>query len=440
MNKSFAKISFLIAILLAVFSFEGMAQNLNPNNLSRSPYTRYGYGKLGSVGNAETRAMGDAGIAVFSSSFTNLYNPAGITAIDSVNMIMDVGLNAEWCHASENGAGESNWNAGFNYMSFQVPLWRHWAAALSLTPYSLVGYEYGAETEVPIDNALIKNDTLKYSNSYSGDGGIQKTMFTLGWSPIVTKKTRLNLGASIGYLFGTVSHAGSIEISSSQGQSTYITRAYTANGYELNFGLQYLFNVSADHKICIGGTFSPETRINVHAENTKISNTDTLFVEDDLKLSTPKKFGAGISYMVGQKMTATAEFSMEKWGNIAGLNANLQKTDGIYKNITKFAAGIEYQPKVWAQSYFKTCRYRAGLNVKNSYIETYGSQNKEYTISAGMGLPVGATAMRKKSLLNLTIEYTHVNPSKSGLLKENYLNLTLGLTYNEWMFFRNKLR
>ena len=138
-------------------------------------------------------------------------------------------------------------------------------------------------------------------------------------------------------------------------------------------------------------------------------------------------------------MQVGAEFTFDNWSKVAGLDANLQKTDGIYQNIYKFAAGVEYQPSVFNQNYFKTCRYRAGANVKKSYIETYGSQNTEFTISAGLGMPIGLTA-RRRSLINLAVEYTHVQPSKSDMLKEDYVNLVFGFTFNEIMFFRNRLR
>lgn len=428
----------MIVCMMPVFS--GFAQNQNPSNLTRSAYTRYGFGKLGSVGNATNRAMGDLGIAVVSNSSTNLYNPASLTAIDTLTMLVEAGLNAEWQFASENGAHQSDFNAGFNYFSMHFPLWHNFAGAFSLTPYSMVGYYYGNKSEEPVDNSLIKNDTLVYTNAFEGKGGLQKVMASIAWRPITTKKQSLNIGLSAAYIYGTVSHAGSLYISSAQGQSTFSTREFTAKGVELTAGVQYLYRLNAKKHLIFGATFSPETKLNVNSETYKISNTDTISTSSKFKVGSPMKMGFGVSYLVERKLLVGAEFSIENWGNVTGLDANLQKTDGIYKNISKFAAGVDYQPSVFNQNYWKTCHYRAGLNVKNSYIETYGSQNTQYTLSCGVGFPVGITASRRKSLVNLSAEFIHNQPSKSGMLKEDYINLTLGLTFNETMFFRNRLR
>lgn len=438
MNQKISKILVIMTCCLCSV-FAAFAQNQNPSNLTSSSYTRYGLGKLGSVGNAATKGMGDLGIVTFSNAYTNLYNPASLTAIDTLTMLVEAGLNAEWQFSSENGKHQSNFNSGFNYFSFHFPLWNHFAGALSLTPYSMVGYYYGAETSQPVDNNLIVNDTLKYSNTFKGTGGLQKIMASIGWRPVTTKNQMLNVGLSLGYIYGTVNHAGSIYISSGQGQNTTILRAFTAKGLEANLGVQYLYRLNARRSLLFGAIFSPETPIAISADNLKYSNTDTISVHEKYDLSAPTKLGFGVSYLLDRKMQLGAEFSMENWGNVAGMDANLKKTDGIYKNISKFAAGIEYQPSTFHQNYFKTCRYRGGFNIKNSYIETYGSQNTEFTISGGIGFPVGINS-RRRSLLNLSVEYTHVQPKKSGLLSEEYLNLTVGVTFNEMMFFRNQLR
>lgn len=438
MNSKSLRIFLAIMICLVSCSMS-FGQNENPSNLTNSAYTRYGFGKLGSVGNAATKAMGDLGVVAYSNSFTNLYNPASLTAIDTLTMLVEAGLNAEWQFSTENGQHQSNFNSGFNYFSMHFPLWRNFAGALSLTPYSMVGYYYGDVQKTSLDNTILSKDTLVYQNTYKGTGGLQRIMASIGWRPVTTKKNTLNVGLNFGYIYGTASHTGSITIATGQGQNTLITRGYTAKGFEVTLGLQYLRRLNAEKSILIGATFSPKTPINVSADNLKFSDRDTVSTKERFSVESPTKIGFGAAYHIDRKLQVGAEFSLENWSKVAGLDANLRKTDGIYKNITKFAAGLEYQPSVYHQNYFKTCRYRAGVNVKNSYIEAYGSQNTEYTISGGIGLPVGATT-RRRSQLNFAVEYTHNQPSKSGFLSEEYINIVLGVTFNEMMFFRNRLR
>lgn len=439
MNKFFSKIILALAAMLVLSVSAVNAQNENPSNLTNSAYTRYGFGKLGSVSNAATRAMGDLGVVPYSNSFTNLYNPASLTAIDTLTMLVEAGFNGEWQFTSENGNHEKHFNSGFNYLSFHFPLWNRFAGALSLTPYSMVGYYYGTTSKDPIDSSISTVDTLAYSNTYQGTGGLQKIMASIGWKPYVGKNDMVSVGLNVALITGSVNHAGAVTITSGQAQSTYVTRGYTAKGFDLGLGVQYLHRLSPARTLLIGATFSPKTPIKVNADNIKYSYTDTVSVSERYHVSAPLKFGIGAAYHIDRKLQVGAEFSLENWAKVAGMDANLKKTDDIYKNLSKFAVGVEYQPSSFNQSYFKTCRYRAGLNFKNSYIETYGSQNNEYTASVGIGLPVGYMS-RRRSLLNFSLEYTHLQPSDSKLMSEDYINITVGVTFNEMMFFRNRLR
>ena len=111
----------------------------------------------------------------------------------------------------------------------------------------------------------------------------------------------LNVGLSLGYIYGTVNHAGSIYISSGQGQNTTILRAFTAKGLEANLGVQYLYRLNARRTLLFGAIFSPETPIAISADNLKYSNTDTISVHEKYDLSAPTKLGFCVSYLLDRK-------------------------------------------------------------------------------------------------------------------------------------------
>ncbi len=410
-------------------------QNLNPSNLTNSPYSRYGFGKMETVGNSATRAMGGVGISLRNSMITNLANPASYTAIDTLTMLFDMGAKADLASFSENGQRENDWNAGFTSFSFQFPLWHNFAMAVAFAPYSTVGYSYGYTEQELLDGGLTAADTLLYTNSYSGSGGTNRFMAGIGWRAYSNKKFELNVGANVGYIFGTASHTGTFYIYSGQGQNTVISREFTTRGWDLTLGIQALQRISPRRALVYGLTFSPKTKLSIDSENLKYSNTDSTYNAQRFNLYTPLRAGVGISYIQERKWNVGAEFSFENWGKVAGLDVNLQKSNDVYKNIAKFAVGMEYQPEIYSRNYLKTVRYRAGAQVKNSYLNLNGSKNMEYTVSAGCGFPIN-----KRSLINFSAGYTRVEPSRSGLMSEDYLSLTLGLTFNEIMFFRDKLK
>ena len=150
MNSLKNTVALLALVVMTMITGTSVAQDTNASNLAGSPYTRYGYGKLGSLGNAATRGMGDLGIAVRTNNYTTIANPASLTAIDTLTMIFSVGLDADYSVLSEDGMKDRNWNGGFSYMSFHFPLWRNFAMSLSLTPYSMVGYYYGSADKMEV--------------------------------------------------------------------------------------------------------------------------------------------------------------------------------------------------------------------------------------------------------------------------------------------------
>lgn len=432
----------LLIVLMAMSVSCVYAQDLNQSNLTSSPYTRYGLGRLGNVGNTSTRAMGDMGIALRTNQFTNLYNPASLTAIDTLTMLFDTAIEGKFFMQNENGSTHNDWDAGFSYFSFHFPLWNHWAGSFAITPYSMVGYQFGNESKQPIENELVNTDTLCYSNSNIGNGGLQHYQLSLGWEPIRAKNHRLSLGVNAGFITGVVQHNGFMSVTSGQAHSTYVRREYSAKGMDLLFGTQYSVRTGADRGLTFGAIFAPRTPLRINSEVIKYANTDTIGSGmQKFDLSAPMKFGLGVCYRIDNKLDLGVDYSFENWNKVAGLDGNLEKRDDIYNNISKVAVGIDYMPRPYSNNYFKTCHYRAGFNVRNSYVETFGSQNMEYTATCGIGMPLRSILNRMvRGQFNMSLSYTRVQPSKSNLLSENHLNLTIGITYNEMMFFRNKLR
>lgn len=435
MNLRTRVAALLIVVLVTVLAIPMVAQNLNISNLSNSPYNRYGYGRLGTMGNSVTRSMGDLGIAIRTNQYTTLANPASLTAIDTLTCIFQMDLDAQFGNYSEGDIREHKWDAGFSGMSFQVPLWRNFAMSLSLSPYSMVGYYYGLSSDVPVLSPIHPHDTLSYTSSHSGVGGINNFMMGIGWRPFQTKRQQASIGVNAGWLFGTIRHDGIIS-TTSQATGTYLSYEATVRGLYLQFGAQYTYNINATRSLTLGATFSPKLNLSADTESLKYSS-DSISTSNRYRSSVklPMRAGVGVSYNVARKLTLSAEAELTKWSDVMGLNSEMNAQEGLFNDVMRVAVGAEYQPKTVTNNYFKVCRYRAGLSVKNSYLKVAGADLDEYAATLGMSLPIN-----KRSALNLGVGYSTLRPSNSNLVTENYLTLTLGLTFNEMMFFRNRLR
>lgn len=432
LNKALA--SFLM-VLMAMIASVSVAQDINQSNLTGSPYSRYGYGKMGSLGNASTKGMGDLGIALRSNNYTTIANPASLTAIDTLTMIFSVGLDADYSHFQENGLSERNWDGGFSYMTFHFPLWRNFAMSLSLTPYSMVGYNYGNVDKKALQSPINKHDTLSIASVYNGVGGVNNFMMGVGYRPFSTKMKELNVGVNAGYLFGSISHSV-VATTTSQANSTAVTHEMTVRGLMLQFGAQYTHRLNATRSLTVGATFQPKLNLAVNTEELKLS-TDTIQFGEKYRndIKSPMKVGFGVSYNVARQLTASAEYEFTQWSKVNGFQTDLSQASDVFTDTHRIAVGAEYIPRANSNKLFQVCRYRLGFNTKNSYMLIDDVKLREYAVSAGMSMPVN-----RRCFLDLAIGYSRLQPSVSNMLKENYLNITLGVTFNEMMFFRNKLR
>ena len=432
LNKALALIFMVMMTMTASVS---VAQDINESNLTRSPYSRYGYGKLGSLGNASTKGMGDLGIALRTNNYTTIANPASLTAIDTLTMIFSVGLDADFSSFSEKGITERNWDAGFSYMSFHFPLWRNFAMSLSLTPYSMVGYYYGNTEKKPLDSPINKHDSLTVQSVYDGVGGINNFMMGIGYRPWVTKMNELSVGVNVGFLFGSIQHTASA-ITSSQANSTLVTHEMSARGLFFKAGVQYTRRLNAVRSFTVGATFQPELNLSVDAAELKIS-TDTIQFNEEYRhmIKSPMSLGFGASYNVARQLTVSAEYEYTNWSSVRSLNTDLNISHDLFTDTHRITAGAEYIPRAGTNRFWQNCRYRVGAVTKNSYMLIDDAKFREYGVNAGLSMPVN-----RRCFLDFSVGYSRMQPSKATLLKENYLTFTMGVTFNEMMFFRNKLR
>jgi hypothetical protein len=162
------------------------------------------------------------------------------------------------------------------------------------------------------------------------------------------------------------------------------------------------------------------------------------------KYFTPHAVGAGISYTYEKqsRIMVEADFSWQGWKNAlySPLYATAQPDkvlfDGMqFNNRTRYAVGAECIPRLRG-NYGQRMTYRIGGYFCNDYLNIKGNGVKEMGISAGVGFPTP----EGKTMVNLGIEWKQRYASPQTLIRENYLNITLGVNFNEVWFFKRKIR
>ena len=422
----------LIFTFLAIFTslFAKAENGIN------SPYSRFGLGTLSDQNLGVNRQMGGLGYALRDKSYINLLNPAAVSSADSTTMIFEGGFSFQNGNFKEGETKINAKNASFDYLAMSFRLKKNLGLAIGILPYSNVGYSFGSnETILSPDGDT--NNAFSVIYKYDGSGGLTQPFATLGWG--ITEK--ISVGATIAYLYGDISHNVSSEFTDNNISNR--TRQYNLNvsSYKADFGLQYSNKISDKHSYIVGAVYSLGHDLNADAQfiERKITSgvaeySDTTSYNNTFKL--PHTFGLGATYTYNGKWTVGADYTFEKWGDASFFG------DNKGSDRSKISLGIEYNPNKISRNVLKRTRYRAGVYYAEPYTEFNGKKGcEEYGISAGFSLPMTSNnnMNNNRSLLNVSGQFVRINPKTEGMITETYLRLNIGVTFNEFWFFKSRV-
>lgn len=389
--------------------------------VTETPYSRVGYGMLGDNATGIQRHMGGVGYAMQGGRAVNSKNPASYAATDSLTFIWDVGVDVSQVWSKEGDTKGSAFGGGLDYLSGVFRIAKNVGGSFGFVPYSTVSYSFNSDIEHGIE-------------SRTGEGSISELYLGGGWSPI----KGLSVGANVSYMFGTLEHTTAIRGSS----NSMFFRTMEVRDWNLHIGAQYAYDINRKNRVVVGATFSPKKTFRGNVLGTYYDATS------DMKLDTayqstmknnyeqPNTFGVGVSYSHANKLFAEIDFTYQDWAKakytpMTGFEPTKMKFD----NRWKVGAGVQYTPDDRG-SYLKRINYRIGAFYNHDYLNVLGNNVRDYGVTCGFGFP----ALGSKSLVNLGLEWKHRESSPTCLIKEDFLNVTLSVTFNEMWFWKNKIR
>ncbi len=395
-----------------------------------TPYSMYGYGLIGDRATSMQRQMGSVGYAMNSGRQINVMNPASYASIDSLTFLFDMGADLSFIWSKEGDTKNKNIGGGLDYVTMQFPLCKFMGASIGLLPYSSVGYAFGNE----ISHGAMENQ---------GTGGINEAYFGLSG-----KFAGFSLGANIAYAFGNIQN--DVYSRPATSGETLFEHVMEIRDWSLLIGAQYTKKLSRYDRMTLGLTYSPKKSLHGNTWVTQ-QETQSTTVPDtvgQMKLGgnfyTPSCFGAGVSFVHERvsRLMVEFDFTFQEWSKakyapivdlddpskivFAGMNFN---------NRTRFALGAEYVPDMRG-SYGKRVAYRIGGYYSSDYLSIRNNSVREYGVTAGVGLHTPGD----KTLINIGLEWKHRDSHPVSLVSENYLNITVGINFNEVWFWQRKIR
>lgn len=419
----------LLIILFATTSAWGQ-------NGSNSPLSRYGFGQLSDQNLGNNRAMGGIGIGLRDGTQINVSNPASYTMVDSLTFLFETGFSLQNANFSDGVTKMNVKNSSYDYLAMQFRLFRGMGMTLGFLPYSNVGYSFNSTQEVPSQS--IWDDPVTMTRSYSGSGGLHQAFLGIGYQLLPS----LSVGVNASYLFGNFTHKVSATFSDA---NIYpLARTYYAeiSDFKLDFGVQYTQRINAKNRLTVGATYSLGKDLN--AISATISqqklNGGTVLTDSVQRIrkgfQLPHTFGVGATWTYDNRLTVGADVLLQKFSDV-----RIFGEEGTLADRLKCSVGAEFLPNPTG-NFFKQLKYRVGAYFSKPYAKVNGQEAAhEYGVGAGLAIPIRTWGwMSQTSIVSISGEWVKIDPKVNGVLKENYLRLNIGLTFNECWFQKQRIR
>ena len=408
-------------LVLACLFLTFMAQ---AQDATSSPYSFYGLGDQKFKGTIENRSMG--GLSVFQDSIhINLQNPAQYAHLKRTTLATAATFQTATLKTNEQNENARRTN--LDYLAFGFPMGK-FGAGFGLMPYTAVGYQVTA------------TDDSNLTRAYEGSGGVNKAYLGGGYK--INKN--FSVGAEFNYYFGSIETSSLYAVTDVQYGSQEFNESQ-ASGSSINLGLTYKGKINSKVVAMGSLTYSPEGKVkldNIRKISTvQIGADGGVVIVDPVSVEVPKtevalpsKISVGGGFGVPSKWMVGTEFTMSDDSSFGNRFNDIDNVS--FDNGMKYGLGGYYTPNANSYSnYFNVITYRAGFKYEKTGLIVNTRSIEDVSISAGMGFPIGGNF----SNINLGIEYGKRGTTASGLVQENYLNVSVGLSFSDRWFVKRKI-
>ena len=423
----------------------GLAQSVFITPKSNSPYSRFGLGDPVDQFFVHSAAMGGLSAAFHNPYYLNLQNPASLARLRAT--AFETGIFGRYSVLQGEGQTDNNWGGNLQYMALGFPIQNpinkaldrrltpfSWGMSFSLVPFTQVGYSVEVETQG-------EEGVEGTQNILKGSGGTYRVVWGNGF-----RYKNFSAGINLGYYFGKIKNNRRIEFDSLEVSfdAEFLTEL-SVGGLVWGVGTQYVHwldegeSENEGKRVTFGAHAGSVSGLNTRSarfftrDNRGFTILDTILIEQDIpgEGKMPLELGVGAIYQELNRFMVGVDLQWSNWSEYR----NDAKPEALMDS-WRLSAGTEFIPDYTSyNNYFERIRYRLGFYYSNDPRNFGGEQLKDYGISLGMGFPV-IRPRQQISFVNLAVQAGRFG--LSGLLRENYVKISLGFTLNDntWFFKR----
>lgn len=402
--------------MATLFSYSCFSQNTN------SPYSVYGIGDIDYKMYNRTAGLGGTGLALRSSAYLINNNPAAIAGLSRSFYLFNIAGGGKTVQFSgtpigtDNSSSKDFWIKG---ISLSVKINKFWASSIGFNQFSNINYVFNGDKQV-------EGSPSQYLISYQGDGGINDYYWTNAFS--IGK--HFMFGVKSSFMAGAINQVENI---TDQALSATIQSTQQDYYYHLRFEYGGIFYTALikSWDFSIGGKFTTKTNMPSNRTLTVIQNGATLvnnqYVSSN-SFSLPMTMGGGIAITHNKTSTLAVDYIYENWSN-TGLKGNgWQMIDN-----NRFSAGYEITRQVNKVGKIPVEKsIQVGAYYNSGYLDVNNKQIND------IGVTIGTTSNIRNLLYNVSLTAGQRGTRAANLIRENYFQLTLGLSYRDFLFSKGR--
>jgi hypothetical protein len=420
MSKPLKKI-LLIASVFLLFS------EIQAQNNTYSPYSRFGIGDISKNVLGRHQAMGGVGLGIRDRNNLNYLNPAAASAQDTNSFIFSTGITGNAMRLESIQGNHDVSNITLSHLAIGFPVSRWWKTNIGLVPFSQVGYN--------IVDVELRQGT---EHSYEGSGGINR--FFIGNAVNLT--SNFSAGVSISYLFGSLTRSARLDFPLTEDQYPVSTVERSKVGdFHLRYGLQYYNRIGNRYSYTLGVIYENKSLINSDQDRLIIREltTDAGQKRDTIQhlhgevshFELPSNIGFGATFSRDNKFTIGADYSFQNWAETTFEDQRM----GSIVNSSSLNFGAQYIPDHSStRNYLNRINYRLGFHYSDTYLQLRGHQLKDYGFTFGLGLPYG----NANSSFNFSVDIGRRGTTDFNLIRENYIMFNFSFSLYDYWFFQRR--
>ncbi len=441
------KKTLLNKILLAVCFFAGgfssFAQEISGTYSAFSPYSIYGIGDIAKGTTSHNSSMGGVGIATRDSRFVNPMNPAAVTARDSLSFMVDVSLAQRNVFFSQGGVNSVNNTFNFNNFVFSFPIYgKYLDFYAGITPHSSIGYKVSH----PITDPALIGLTGNVTYTSEGNGSVNKIYFGAGSQLF----RRLSVGVEGIYYFGKLTKTTTMDFANTSFRTIMSGHELSLRGMTVKAGAQLDVPMGENSTMTLGATYRLGTNMRGYNKDYLIAsissaydtvrfNQDTLHrMKDRVKFA--DELGVGIAFRGGDKWTFEANYIRSNatgcgYSAVSGFkneSENVRFSSGVSQSVRIGASYVPNRNDI--RYYMRRVAYRAGAYWDQAYYKVNGYDVNTYGLTFGASFPVN----RQRNYLNVGVDLGQRGTKDNDLIRERFINFTVGINIFDIWFVKPK--